>query len=151
MCGAAKARAARAGDRGAGRRGMVQTVLKEAEEATSPIGGTSQAAGPGGGQIVRRAAAVGQHALAERPFGVLLLRGLLAGLPQGRLPAGLRACGPARLRRPPPALRGPEGVIACPPGLLHTVSYAAAWLRFDKGIPLTGRHPVINQADVVTK
>ena len=35
-----------------------------------------------------------------RPFGVLLLRGLLAGLPQGRLPAR-----PARLRGAPPALR----------------------------------------------
>ena len=39
-------------------------------------------------------------ALAERAQRVLLLRGLLAGLPPGRLPAG-----PARLRRATPPLR----------------------------------------------
>ena len=49
---------------------------------------------------VRRAAAVRLPALAERALGVLLLRGLLAGLPQGRLPAG-----DPRLRRPAPPLR----------------------------------------------
>ncbi len=42
----------------------------------------------------------GLPALAERSFGVLVLRGRLAGFPAGRLPAG-----PARLRRPTPPLR----------------------------------------------
>ena len=43
---------------------------------------------------------VGLPAVAERALGVLLLRGVLAGLPQDRLPAR-----PARLRRPRPPLR----------------------------------------------
>ncbi|CAM5370994.1 hypothetical protein SCALM49S_05751 [Streptomyces californicus] len=56
---------------------------------------------------------------------------------------------------PVPAPGEPKGacrrVIARPPGLLHTVSYAAAWLRTEQGIPLSGRRPVINQADVASK
>ena len=48
-----------------------------------------------------RAAAVGVPAVAERPQRVLLLRGLLARVPQGRLPAGparlLHAAAPLRL------------------------------------------------------
>jgi short-chain Z-isoprenyl diphosphate synthase len=47
-----------------------------------------------------RAAAVGFPALAERPLRVLLLRGLLARLPQGGLPAGAPL-----VRRTSPAVR----------------------------------------------
>ena len=55
----------------------------------------------------RRAAAVRLHALAERALGVLLLRGLLARLPQGRLPAGA-----ARLRGQAPPLRSVSQALA---------------------------------------
>lgn len=41
-----------------------------------------------GDQDQRRTASLRLHAVAERPFGVLLLRSLLAGFPQGRLPPG---------------------------------------------------------------
>ena len=49
---------------------------------------------------LRRAAPVGIPALAERALGVLLLRGVVAGLPPDRLPAR-----PAGLRRPRAPLR----------------------------------------------
>src|SRR5690606_31069449 len=60
-------------------------------------------AGPGARHPhVRGAAARGLPALAERALGVLLLRGVLARLPPGRLPARAALVLPARA--PPRAL-----------------------------------------------
>ena len=65
----------------------------------APLHGRPARPGPGHPHL-RRTAHRRIPAVADHPLGVLLLRRLLAGLPQGRLPPR-----PALLRRPQPPLR----------------------------------------------
>ncbi len=73
---------------------------------------------------VGRAAARRLPALAERDVGVLLLRGLLAGLPSRRLPAR-----PEGVCRPAPSLRRLSRALAGAAGAVGSAPHCPGWPR----------------------